>query len=195
MKTATFLTLAFLLNAAPVRAQGSKYGHARDSLTYGFGLALGSMGISCEDCGTDRSTGKSYFAFVGGPTKNQHVTAVQFDFTTHTESGETDTFFHFMLNDQWYPSDSSDVFLRGGIGIGHNSISGKVNGANIDITSTGLAFDLGIGVDIRYANRQSITPFVDYLFTSDANGKVNGQNADEKFNGNVLRIGFALTWH
>ena len=97
---------------------------------------------------------------------------------------------------QWYPAPASGFFLKGGVGLGTASDEATLPGfGSVKLESTGFAYHVGTGYDIRLARNFSISPYVGYLATLGANAKVNGASADEKLNVNVLQFGLGFTWH
>ena len=185
------VAVAALLAAAPLAAQSTSNPQTRQGFTIAFGLGAGSAGISCDGCDDERETGVSGFLRLGGAIRPNLVISGQTRGFRKEEDGVTSTAGFLFAAAQLYPQPATGFYLEGGLGFGTLTISDAVD----ELTSGGLAMTLGTGYDVRVGKNFSLTPFVNFMTTFGAEGKVNGISANEKLNTNVLQLGLGFTWH
>lgn len=198
MRTTLLRTIALtLLCASPLLAQG--YPQRREGVTASFGLGIGSAGVTCDGCDSDRETAPALFLRLGGAYRPNLILGGEIDAWTKSENDAglggdarvTMATINFVA--QWYPQPARGFFVNGGLGLG--TIRTEVDLAGLPGTysshTTGLGYQVGTGWDLRIAPNISLTPYAT-LFGS-AGGKV--EDTDEKLDFNVAQIGIALTFH
>jgi hypothetical protein len=178
MRISTWLApLALLLSigATPAAAQHTQ---TRNGFWFGAGLGYGSLG--CDGCAGDRTGGSSGYIKLGG-TLNQHLLlGVETNGWYKSESGTTLTQGNVSGAAYWYPSATSGLFLKGGVGYAVLNAdtfygSGSTNG---------WGAIAGLGYDLRVGSNTSITPTANWFRGDFANGSTD-----------VFQFGLGLTLH
>lgn len=198
MRTTLLRTIALtLLWASPLLAQG--YPQRREGFTAAFGLGMGSAGVTCDGCESDRETAPSVFLRLGGAYSPSLILGGEINAWTKSEDdadlgGEarvTMATINFVA--QWYPAPARGFFVTGGLGLGtiRTEVDLEALPGTFSSRTTGLGYQVGTGWDFRVAPNISLTPYAT-LFGS-AGGKV--EDSDEELDFNVGTIGIALTLH
>jgi len=191
-------TLALvLLCASPLLAQGNPFG--RDGVSATIGAGVGSAGVSCDGCESDREPAPSVMLRVGGAYAPDLIFGGEINAWAKSEvtdaSGDEVRVRIATLNlvAQWYPQLDGGFFVDGGIGVGTvrtQLVAGDLSGT-ITSTTTAVGYQVGAGWDFRVAPNVSVTPFATFFGT--AAGKV--RTSDEKLDGNVGVVGVGITLH
>jgi outer membrane protein with beta-barrel domain len=190
--------LALTLTAVTAVTAQSKL-QTRDGFTISFGLGLGSVGVSCNGCTTDRENAPSGYLRVSGAVRPNLVVAAESQFwnkeTTDQRTTENITAGALLGVAQWYPEPAGGFYVKAGVGVG--SLSDDITDPvfNAKVESTGLALNFGAGFDYRMGKNFSLTPFVNYTAMTGGKAKVNGASTSEKLNGNLFQVGLGFTWH
>ena len=188
MRSRTLLSLLLLVPSLAA-AQGKL--QTRQGFGISFGLGSGSAGVSCDGCGSDRDNGSSGYLRIGGLMRPNLFVAGESNGWFHSEAG-TDVMVSFVSAvAQWYPSVAKGWYAKGGLGMSMYSASDGTN----DMTSTGGAITLGGGYDWRLGTNFSLTPFVNYLYGTSAEVKLNGTGTGSNWSPNVFQAGIGFTWH
>ena len=185
-----------LLCASPLLAQGGA--PHRDGLTATIGLGIGSAGVTCDICESERESAPTVMLRVGGAYAPDLIFAAELNAWSKSEvseaTGDKARVRIATLNAvvQWYPQLDGGFFVDAGIGVG-TIRSELLNSATGTATArtTALGYQLGAGWDIRVASNISLTPYATFFGT--AGGKV--KESDTKIDGNVGQIGIGLTFH
>jgi hypothetical protein len=186
-----------LIVAAPLVAQSKP--QTREGFTIGFGVGLGSAGVSCSNCGTERKNAGSGYLRIGGAVRPNLIVAGESQAWAKSESdqGTTDdvTIAALLAVVLWYPEPQDGFHLKGGLGFG--SITDDIRDPlfSAKLESTGVAFTFGVGYDWRLGKNFSLTPYLSYFATTGAEAKVNGSSLNEKLNANLFQVGLGFTWH
>ena len=197
MRTTLLRSVALaLLCASPLLAQGDA--PRREGLTATIGLGIGSAGVTCDACQSDRETAPAVMLRIGiayapdlilGAELNAWTKSVVTDVT-----GEEARVRIATINAvaQWYPQLDGGFFVQAGVGVGtvRSDLLDDVSGIAASKT-TALGYQLGAGWDFRLTPTISLTPFATFFGT--AAGKV--RNSDAKLDGHVGQIGVGLTFH
>ena len=192
-KLATFALVAVLPLA--VGAQSSSKPQTREGFTIAFGFGTGSVGLSCDGCGSvDRQSDPTGFLRIGGTVRPNLTVAGETRGWTHEVDANTTATVGFLLaNVHYYPRPANGWYLEGGLGIGEYRNTDAPTGN--EFTATGGALSLGTGYDIRVGRNFSLTPFLSWAGTGNAKVKQNGVAATGSFDVNLLQIGLGFTWH
>jgi hypothetical protein len=185
-----------LLCAAPLLAQGDA--RHRDGLAATIGLGIGSAGVTCDICESERESAPTVMLRVGGAYAPDLIFAAELNAWSKSEvveaTGDKARVRIATLNAvvQWYPQLDGGFFVDAGMGVGtiRSELLNSVTGNAVSRT-TALGYQLGAGWDIRVASNISLTPYATFFGT--AGGKV--KDSDSKIDGNVGQIGVALTLH
>jgi len=171
----------------------------RVGFTAAAGMGVGSAGISCTpQCAADRQSGPTGFVRVGGSVGGQFVLGGEisvFADRVRTGAGEgTWTFSWFTLTGLWYPNLDEDYFVKIGVGIASVRAETPIattENDRLDTSDVGLV--VGIGQDIRLTQHLSVTPYLDYLYSSRSNAVLNRTDAGVQLSGDVIYVGLAVT--
>lgn len=188
-------TLA-LLCASPLVAQGGA--PSRDGLTASIGLGIGSAGVSCDECESQREAAPALMLRIGGAYAPDLILGVELNGWSKSEvvdaTGDEARVRIATINAvaQWYSQLDGGFFVLGGIGVGtvRSELLNDLTGTSTS-TTTAFGYQVGAGWDFRVAPNISLTPYATFFGT--AAGKV--RNSDEKLDGNVGQIGLSLTLH
>jgi hypothetical protein len=170
----TPLALLLSISATPALAQ---HPQTREGFWFSGGLGYGSLG--CDGCG-DRTGGSSGYLRVGGTLNPHLLLGVETDGWYKSESGTTLTQGNLMGAAYWYPTVTSGLFLKGGVGYARLSAD-SFYGAG---STSGWGAIVGLGYDIRVGGNTSITPTANWF-----NGSFDGGSTD------VLQLGVGVTLH
>ena len=194
MKLTTTLLGLSLLCGSTARAQS--YPQTRDGFTISFGVGVGSAGVTCDGCDTDRETAPALYLRLGGAVRPNLILGGEVNGWSKTveDSGDeaevTVATVNFIA--QWYPQPTGGFFVDGGLGVGSMNVKVRVPGiATISDKTTGLGYQVGAGYDIRLTRNFSLTPYATFFGT--AGGKV--ESTDDKIDANVAQVGLGFTWH
>ncbi len=182
------LLLSLLAGSGTAGAQNPQ---VRKGFTAAVGLGVGSAGLSCDGCASDRASGGGLRFMFGGALKPNLVLAGEGEGWSKTDldgSESTITWTSFVT--QWYPKQASGFFVKAGLGISAISIATRSAGRTDRLETFAPGLVAGAGYDIRVGRNFSLTPYATLLYAARA-GSFYGQSAG----GNLLHIGLATTWH
>ena len=197
MRTILLRSVALvLLCASPLLAQGA--GAHRAGLTATIGLGIGSAGVTCVDCESERETAPTLMLRIGGAYAPDLIFGAELNAWSKSEvsdeTGDKARVRIATLNAvvQWYPQLDGGFFVDAGVGVGtiRSELLNSATGNAVSRT-TALGYQLGAGWDIQVAPNVSLTPYATFFGT--AGGKV--KDSDTKIDGNVGQIGLGLTFH
>lgn len=168
----------------------------REGFTASFGLGVGSAGITCDDCDSDRETSGALYLRLGGAYRPNLILGGEINGWSkqQDEDGVEGTITVATINAiaQWYPQVASGFFLSGGLGVGTLDVEAGIPGVGtLSAETRGLGYQVGAGYDLRLGTNFSLTPYATYFGT--AGGKL--ENTEEKLDANVIQIGLGLTFH
>lgn len=173
--TLTALVAITAVGAAPAAAQDD---FSRDGFFIGFGLGYGSLGIEDVD---DREGGISGYFSLGGKLNDKVLLGVESTGWYKDESGAELTYGNFSGFAQIYPSETSNFFLKAGVGLATAELDLGVLGSDSD---TGLGLVAGAGIDIPLGSRFALTPYANFNY-----GSFDGGSA------NLFQFGLGLNWY
>jgi hypothetical protein len=166
-----------------------------DGFTMSFGLGNGSAGVSCTGCATDRNNGLSGYLSMGSAMSRSLVLGGELNGWSKSKNGSDSRIGFLTGYAQWYPSTSNGFFLKPGLGFGSISVEDKTTVPSNKLTSSGFAYQMGMGYDFRMSHNFSLTPYASYMATTSAKAKFNGTDAGYDLNTNNFQLGVGLTWH
>jgi hypothetical protein len=172
----TALALATLAPAAS--AQG--HPQTRQGFWIGFGLGYASLSYSCSGCSGSEG-GLSGYLKMGGTVSPKLLIGGETNAWVKSQNGTTVTAGNTSAAAYFFPSPSSGLFLRGGIGVA--TLSASSGGSSASQSGFGVTF--GLGYDVRVGTNMSITPVANY----------NWGNLGSGVKQNVFQIAVGLTWH
>lgn len=172
----TALALATLAPAAS--AQG--HPQTRQGFWIGFGLGYASLSYSCSGCSGSEG-GLSGYLKMGGTVSPKLLIGGETNGWVKSQNGTTVTAGNASAAAYFFPSPSSGLFLRGGIGVA--TLSASSGGSSASQSGFGVTF--GLGYDVRVGTNMSITPVANY----------NWGNLGSGVKQNIFQIALGLTWH
>lgn len=188
MKKVTISLLAALL--APGLAAAAEP-QTRQGFGISFGLGGGKGDIDCNSCGLDGETGLSGYLRLGGYVRPDLFVAFETNGFTTSEDGVDTTGGFYSAALQWYPNVEKGFYVKGNLGI-----AGVVMEDDEDeVTSGHLGLGLGVGYDFRLGKNFSLTPYLNVMFTSKNELKLNDQSTGVKASFSLAQIGLGFTWH
>lgn len=174
------LALVAALVVAPQHADAQS-SQTREGFFIGFGLGGGSFG--CADCG-DRQSGISGQLNLGGALSDQLLLGVLSSGWTKEEGGARLTHGNVSAMLQYYPSLTSGLYLRGGVGLSTLEVSTSGGGLTFSGSESGLGVSAGLGYDFRTGSNFSVSPYGVFQW-----GDFDGGSA------NTIQIGLGVQWH
>jgi hypothetical protein len=156
-----------MLTALLATSAFAQQAQTRQGFWVGGGMGYGSLGLSCDGCGSvDRTGGLSGYVEMNGWTKSEGTGRV----TMGNMSGAA----------YWYPMPTQGLFLKAGAGYSVLAVDDGISTAD----DTGFGWTGGVGYDLRVGKNLSITPVANYF-----RGAFDGGSA------NVLQLGLGVTSH
>jgi hypothetical protein len=195
MRTLVFAALALFIavSSSDAGAQSAKP-QAREGFTISVGVGSGSVGFSCDGCGSDRQSDATGYLRIGGAVRPNLVNAGVARGWRHDVDANTTATTGFLLADAiWYPRVTTGWYLEGGVGAGQ--YRNKDNPSGTEFTATGGALSIGTGYDFRVAKNVSLTPFLSWSANGGAEVKQGGTGSFTNLNVNLFQIGLGFTWH
>lgn len=199
MRSLLTATLTIAVLATPTVAQDSPA--PREGFWFNVGLGVGSTGIECAACGsTDRSSGFSGNLRLGGTINPQLLWGVGTNGWTKSEDGADGTIGALSGLLVFYPSQSTDFWMQGGLGVMRLTVDGyDPSVGNLTVSSTSFSVIFGVGYDIRIGSNSSISPFLNYLHSAGGSMTVEALGTsvetDEDVNPNILQFGLGFSIH
>lgn len=179
--------------SSSTQAQSSPRANARQGFWVGFGLGSGSAGTNCTSCSSDRFTGLSGYARLGGTLSRSILLGFETNGWLHSEAGvdETIGFGSFVV--LWYPSPTGALFLKVGIG----GMSYRADNGVDRLTAAAPSASIGIGYEMRVGRNMSVVPYVNSLASSSVRLQFDGVpiSTGEDISINLFQFGLGLTWH
>ena len=197
MRTILLRSVALaLLCTSPLLAQGDA--PHRDGLSATIGLGIGSAGVTCDECESDRETAPTLMLRIGGAYAPDLILGGELNAWSKSDvvdaSGDEARVRIATINAvaQWYPQLDGGFFVQAGVGVGtlRSQLVSDLSGVTTS-TTTAVGYQVGAGWDIRVAPNISVTPYATFFGT--AAGKV--RNSDDRLDGNVAQVGVGLTLH
>jgi hypothetical protein len=178
--------------AAVVAWAGALSAQSVSSFRSGFfvsgGLGLGSAGLGGDAGGGDREKGLSGYLRIGG-TLNPHVRlGFESNGWVKSDAGMDAQMGFWSAAAYYYPSNTNNFWLKGGLGIAGT----KFSGGGDDLTSIGLGLSAGAGYDVLVSGHFAIVPFIGYLHQVSGEAKLNSVGLGGSMHGSVLQFGFGL---
>lgn len=147
--------------------------------------------MSCDGCSSDRETSFSGYLRMGGYVSPSLFVGGESNGWVKSDFGVDEQIGVLSAVLQWYPQPASGLYLKGGAGFAHAAADDGFD----EVSTTGMAVNLGLGYDWRLGRSFSLTPYANYLRSLGAEAQVNGIGTDYKLNVDVLQIGLGLSWH
>ncbi len=163
------------------RAADAQNPQTHEGFFIGFGFGVGSFG---GEGSSERETGGAGHLTIGGALNPQLLLAGESAAWTKEESGARVTHANVSAIVQFYPSATSGLYLKGGLGFSQLRISLSGGGGSISAEENGLGLTAGLGYDIRLGTNFSLSPYGSFAW-----GNFDGGSA------NHGQLGLGITWH
>jgi hypothetical protein len=154
------------------------------------GLGVGSAGISCDGCGSDRDNSVSGILRFGGGIRPGVVLGGQVTSWAKNVHGGTESLTFVTFVTQWYPQPRQGFFVLGGLGVAAMDATGD----GVELRTNSLGLQAGVGYDITLTRKFAITPYADLLYGTGGNVQVNGSTTNVKVSSNLVQFGVAASW-
>lgn len=189
-KTLVLSALLLATSALAAEAQSAKLPQTRQGFGISVGLGAGLGNIDCDGCDFDSETALSGYLRLGGYVKpNLFIGGETTGWMKDVEGADTQIGFINAVA-QWYPQVEQGFYLKGGLGFARATADDGTN----ELRTSGPAFTLGAGYDWRLRTNLSLTPYLNYVRSTENDLEFNGLNI-AKASVNVLQFGIGLTWH
>ncbi|HXY19904.1 MAG TPA: hypothetical protein VEH83_07905 [Gemmatimonadales bacterium] len=180
-----------LVAASPAQAQKRDEGPYREGFWIGVGLGYGSAAVSCSLCTSGSRTGAATFTLrMGGTPSRQLLIGGELNAWGRNTSGVDEAVGDMSAVVLFYPSLTTPVFLKGGLGVAVYSLN-----TSPKVESEGLGVSIGVGADLYTGRRFSLTPFATFMTAISGNLKVGGADTGVAVKPNLLELGLTATWH
>ena len=181
--------------AAPAMAQ------ERGGFWIGAGTGLGSTGVSCGGCDSEREGGGTGYIRAGW-TMNDRL-LIGGDVNIWRKGAELEEGLKATINlysvlgtATFYPSRSSGLFVKGGAGVSLLDTDVDFAGMNFTVEmGKGLGLLAGVGYDFRVGRRISVTPAMNAWYGDLGDVKVSGETLFERWKHNVVDFTIGITFH
>jgi hypothetical protein len=170
-----------MLTALLATSAFAQQAQTRQGFWVGGGMGYGSLGLSCDGCGSvDREGGLSGYAKLGGTLRQNILLGVEFNGWTKSEGAGRVTMGNMSGAAYWYPMPAQGLFIKAGVGYADLAVDDGV------ATSSDGGFGVlgGVGYDVRVGKNLSITPVANWFRGSFTGGAAN-----------VLQFGVGVTSH
>jgi hypothetical protein len=170
-----------MLTALLATSAFAQQAQTRQGFWVGGGMGYGSLGLSCDGCGSvDRTGGLSGYAKLGGTLRQNILLGIEMNAWTKSEGAGRVTMGNMSGAAYWYPMPTQGLFLKAGAGYSVLGVDDGVSTAD----DSGFGLLGGLGYDVRVGRNLSITPVANYFRGAFAGGSAN-----------VLQFGIGVTSH
>jgi len=176
--------------ATPAHAQKQVEGPYREGFWIGVGLGYGGAGFSCSGCSSTRTGAATFTLRMGGTTTRRLLIGGELNAWGRNELGVDQAVGDMSAVVLWYPSETTPVFLKGGLGVAVYSANSSPK-----VESSGLGVSVGLGIDLYTGRKFSITPFVTAMSAISGTVKVGGTDTGVSYRPNLIEVGVTATWH
>ena len=192
-----FLAAAAVFLGVGSSAAWAQHPQTRQGFWIGFGFGAGSARGDCEGCDFDAGSGATGYLKLGGKLSPRLLLGA--DVTgwmgkaTDASLGTADVTVGFVSAAvYWYPSPSSGLFLKGGLG--SFMLTGDVNtGERLESASAALV--LGLGYDIRVGRMLSLSPVLTFAGSGKGGFDIDGVTVADDFTGGLATLQVGVTFH
>ena len=185
------LTVIAALAAIGAGRAAAQRPQTRPGFWMGFGLGYGSTAFTCDGCTIDRESGFTADARVGWALSQK--LSLGGDITMWTKDIDKVNYWvgNASLVALYYPMEMGGLFLKGGAGLSALELSSRGE------TASGESFGLtaGIGYDIRFARKTSLTAVFDFLFGGPRDLQNQGTTLLSGLGYNAVTMSLGLTIH
>jgi len=162
----------------------------------GFWIALGSgpgsVGLQCDVCSNDRTSGFSGDLKLGGTISRSFLIGGEVNAWFHPTSDNTQRMAFTSIVGVWYPSATGAFYLK--VGLGGMTFRAD-DGTNV-LKATAPSGSFGLGYDFRVTNSMSLTLWLNSLASSPVDVDFNGiKISTDNVTLNLVQAGIGLTWH
>ena len=169
----------------------------RQGFWIGVGFGGGSARGGCEGCDFNAGSGATGYLKLGATLSPRLLVGA--DVTSWVGKAEdaglgtADVTVGFVTAAvYWYPSPSSGLFLKGGLG--YFALAGDANTGE-DLESASAALVLGIGYDIRVARMLSLSPVLTFAGSGRGGFDIDGFTVADDFTGGLATLQVGVTFH
>lgn len=188
------VALLVVFGCSAARAQ---HPQTRQGFWIGFGFGGGSAHGDCDGCDFDAESGPTGYLKLGGGLSPKLLLGA--DVTTwvgqatDASLGSADVTAGFVAAAvYWYPTPSSGLFLKGGLG--YFTLTGDANTGE-ELESASGALVLGIGYDIRVGRMLSLSPMLTFAASGKGNFDIDGFTVADDFTGRLVTLQLGVTFH
>jgi hypothetical protein len=169
----------------------------RQGFWIGFGFGGGSARGDCEGCDFNTETGATGYLKLGGTLSPRLLLGADVMTWVGTAEdaslGTADITASFVTAAvYWYPSPSSGLFLKGGLG--SFVLTGDANTGE-ELKSASAALVLGIGYDIRVGRMLSVSPVLTFAGSGKGGFDIDGFTVADDFTGRLVTLQVGVTFH
>lgn len=174
-----------LLAAAPVEAQGNI---KHDGFYFGAGLGIGWAKYHGDASDGTTESGLSGMIRMGGHLRPNLLIGGESNGWYRSDDGFNYTWGSLMATSYFYPGSSLPLFLKGGLGYMHTSISDDVD----DLSSGHFAIQLGAGYDLKIAKGSAITFYFNWIKGISGSLEFDGDHVGD-VSPSIIQLGGAFS--
>jgi len=147
----------------------------RHGFWFGAGFGIGSLGRTCDICDNlPGESGPTAYIKAGGTPDRQMAIGVELTGWHKKVQGSTITSGSALVVVSLYPSSTSGLFLKGGLGGSLYRQEAPTRPASDTAQTTGFGLTAGIGYDVPVAAHVYLTPVANFVFGSLGNIRPGG---------------------
>jgi len=174
-----------LLLAAPAAAQGNI---KHDGFYFGAGLGIGWAKYNGDATDGTTESGLSGGIRLGGHVKPNWLIGAESNGWYKSDDGLAFVWGSLMATTYVYPGKSLPLYLKGGLGYMHTSISDDFD----DVSSSHFAFQLGTGYDLKIATGSAITFYFNWIKGISGSLELNGDHLGD-VSPSIMQLGAAFS--
>ncbi len=188
-----WLTLAIVaILATPAVAQQRALPQTRQGFWLSFGFGIGATNVDCPLCADERKSGLTGSIAAGDAVSRALLLGVELDGWIKNDVNAERTIVAGFATATLYPIVHRGLFIKAGAGLMRAKVTSVLGS---ELSGTGFAGQVGLGYDLRTSRTVSMTPFLSYMMSLDADLEFNGGRTGGSLNADMLQLGVGLTWH
>ncbi len=169
----------------------------RQGFWLGIGGGYGSADATCDECGEGNREGGGVGYLKLGWTLNESVLlGGEVNAWAKEQEGVWLNLYNASVTVTLYPTGSSGIFLKGGVGGSFVETEAQFDGSRISADlGSGFGLLAGIGYDLRVARMVSITPSVNFWYGEPGDLTLGTETFARNWKQNVVDFTVGVTFH
>lgn len=191
-RIAMFLMIIGIPTVLLAQGEEAASKHAREGFWISVGLGGGSLGLGGDVSDVDRETGLSGYLRMGGTLSRKVLLGGESNGWTKEIDGIRTTVGFLAPVILWYPSETVDFYLKGGLGF---LFIDEEDGGFGKVTGSGFGVSIGVGYEARVGRMFSIVIFLNGIASTGVEAKLAGTGTGVDVDPDFGQLGVGVTWH